>query len=59
MSFDYEDKETKWLQAAADLACMDFDLSPEILCSDNSPTHDMPLEAWSRWHSQSGVEGDF
>ena len=44
MSFDYKDKETNRLQAAADnidsIVAIYPGHSPEILGADNSPTHD-------------------
>ena len=63
MSFDYEDKETNRLQAAADNidrieAIYSQDLRRRFWVLTILP-HTMPLEAWRGSHPKSGVEGDF
>ena len=55
MSFDYEDKETNRLQAAA-LWRSSLDRCRRFWVLTFLP-HTMPLEAWRGWHPESEVEG--
>ena len=62
MSFDYEDKETSRLQAAADyidsMRLSSLDLRRRLWVLTILP-HTMSLKSWSGWNPKSGVEGDF